>query len=366
MSLKIREEAYKYGAEKSEKTDELIDKAVEMVKDEVEKIVYTSPSAQISKEEKEEVTKKVVSRIKEDRDLAKVFEENQNPLFFWLNNQVEETHKTAKEKCIPIPKLKITDNGVEEYGFVDFDLDLSEFKHAPIKNDLLIQNLEDLSDRQRIQGDAIDFGGYNPKKVILEILRTKPEIDYEKCSALLFKLISQVVSYYEEKYDANLMRNIVMMNKRDIANKIYMQMMQDTHFYCENGFVQYAVVEERDSNLKQTYTWSERVNLYESYRENIKAVLFDGIKKGAFLSAKFDSLPELILTRILEQDKHVINWLRPAQNEFSITYNRGRHYVPDFVVETDKEIYLIEVKGEDKINDADVMPRGRWLLSTVK
>lgn len=251
---------------------------------------------------------------------------------------------------------------MEEYGFVDFDLDLSEFKHAPINNDLLIQNLEDLSDRQRIQGDAIDFEGYNPKKAILEILRTKPEIDYEKCSELLFKLISQVISYYEEKYDINLMRNIVMMNKRDIANKIYLQMMLDTHFYCENGSIQYSVIGENTANFRQTYTWTKRVNFYGSYEGNIKSILFDGIKKGVFTSAKFDSLPELVLARVVEQDKEVINWLRPAQNEFNITYNRGRYYVPDFVVETNEEIYLIEVKGEDKLNDADVIAKGKMAV----
>lgn len=188
----------------------------------------------------------------------------------------------SKQKGSDIPRLKVTDEGVVEYGFVDFDLDLSEFNHAPIRNDLLIQNLEDLSDLQRIDGDAIDFDGYNPKKAILELLRTKPEIDYEKCSELLFKLISQVVNYYEKKYDTNLMQNIVMMNKKDIANKIYHQMVQDNHFYCENGFIKYSVMDTREYNLTQTYTWDKRLNLYESNNGNIKSILFEGIKKGVF------------------------------------------------------------------------------------
>ena len=45
------------------------------------------------------------------------------------------------------------------------------------------------------------------------------------------------------KYDTNLMQNIVMMNKKDIANKIYRQMMLDNHFYCENGFIKYSVMD---------------------------------------------------------------------------------------------------------------------------
>ena len=77
----------------------------------------------------------------------------------------------------------------------------------PIKNELLIQNLEDMQDRQRIKGAAIDFEGYNPKKVILEQLRTKPEIDYMKCSALLFKLITQLCDHYETAYGINGLQN---------------------------------------------------------------------------------------------------------------------------------------------------------------
>lgn len=354
-----RERAYTYGISKTEKSDKLIDTAISFVREEVVQEINSSKQLEISKEQKKNIAEKVASKIKKDNDLSEVFKENENPLLHWLDNVVEKTHYTAKEKFIPIPRLKVTDEGVVEYGFVDFDLDLSEFNHLPIKNNIIIQNLEDLSDLQRIDGDAIDFDGYNPKKVILDLIRTKPEIDYEKCSSLLFKLISEVVDYYEVKYDKNLMQNIVMMHKKDIANKIYRQMLQDNHFYCENGLIKYTVIDTREYNLTQTYTWDKKLNLYESYDGNIKAILFEGIKKGVFDTAKFDSFPELLFARILERDMSVINWLRPAQNEFNITYNRGRHYVPDFVVETKETFFIVEVKGEDKINDADVIAKGK-------
>ena len=270
--------------------------------------------------------------------------------------KTEETHRVAVSKFIPIPRIKVTDAGVEEYVFVDFEIDLTDFKHVPIKNELLVQNLEDMYDRQRIKGDAIDFEGYNPKKVILEQLREKPEIDYEKCSHLLFKLITQVCHHYEEQYGTNGMQNIVMMYKKDIGNKIYKQMLQ--HFYCENGFLQEEVIGTRDYNLQQSYSYREKVGLYEDYSENIQSVLFDGIKRGVFSTAKFDSYPELVLARVLEGDKEdVQNWLRPAPQEFNMTYNHGHNYEPDFVVETEKIIYLVEVKGEDKLKDPDVIAK---------
>ena len=99
------------------------------------------------------------------------------------------------------------------------------------------------------------------------------------------------------------------------------------------------------------------MGLYAAYAEKLQSVLFENIKRGVFSTAKFDSLPELVLARVLENDSDVQNWLRPAPQEFSITYNHGHNYEPDFVVETDGIIYLVEVKGEDKLNDPDVIAK---------
>lgn len=353
---KTLETAYQQtGIQKTDTTDELLKKAAELISHEVAQHIQKTPAHTVTPAQAQQIADSVKAKVSEDRDLGEVFKENEMPLAAWLLYQTEETHRAAQAKFIPIPRIKVTDAGVEEYVFVDFDLDMADFTHVPIKNELLIQNLEDMQDRQRVKGDAIDFEGYNPKKVILEQLRTKPEIDYEKCSALLFKLITQLCDHYSGQYGDNGMRNIIMMYKRDIGNKIYKQMMQ--HFYCENGFLQEEVIGTRDYNLQQSYSYKQRVGLYESYTEDIRSVLFDGIKKGVFSTAKFDSHPELLLARVLEGDGDVQNWLRPAPHEFNITYNHGHSYEPDFVVETEDTIYLVEVKGEDKLNDPDVIAK---------
>ncbi len=353
---KTLEQAYEQThIERSEVTDTLIKTATEMIQNEVQNHIQHSPEHTVTPVEVQKIVETVKKKVEDDKDLGDVFKENEMPLAAWLLYKTEETHRAAQAKYIPIPRIKVTDAGATEYVFVDFDLDLSEFTHVPIKNELLVQNLEDMQDRQRIGGDAIDFEGFNPKKVILEQLRAKPEIDYEKCSALLFKLITQVCDHYESQHRTNGMQNIVMMYKRDIGNKIYTQMMQ--HFYCENGFLQEEVVGTRDYNLQQSYTYEEKTGLFSEYAAKIGSVLFTDIKKGVFSSAKFDSLPELLLARVMETDTDVQNWLRPAPREFNITYNRGRNYEPDFVVETEDVIYLVEVKGEDKLNDPDVIAK---------
>lgn len=344
--------------EKAATTDALIKKAADLIKAEVEQHIRHTPAHTVTPVQAQQIVETVKQKVAEDKDLGQTFKENEMPLAAWMLYQTEETRRAAVNKFIPIPRIKVTDAGVEEYVFVDFDLDMADFTHVPIKNELLVQNLEDMQDRQRIKGDAIDFEGYNPKKVILEQLREKPEIDYEKCSKLLFKLITQVCDHYETQYGTNGMQNITMMYKRDIGNKIYKQMLQ--HFYCETGFLQEEVVGTRDYNLQQSYSCAERVNLFsDDYTENIQSVLFEGVKRGVFNAAKFDSRPELVLARVLETGTDVQNWLRPAPQEFNITYNHGHNYEPDFVVETDDTIYLVEVKGEDKLNNPDVIAKKR-------
>ena len=345
--------------DKNYENNELIKELAYALKEEVTEYIYKSPDNNDISDKKQEIVYNVSKKLQENEDIGKTFKKNECPLSAWMLDEVENIHRNAVEKFIPIPLIRITDNGVEEYRFADFDLDLSKFRQVPINAEILIQNLEDMSDQEKIIGKHIDFEGYEPKKALVELLREKSEIDYNRCSELLFKLISQVCNHYEENFGENGMKNIIMMYKREISNSIYEQMMQN--FYYENGFVKEEVMDSREYNIRTSYNRTIRKNLYENFKdekENIKSILFDGIKRGVFESAKFDSKPELILARVLEREKDFVqNWLRPDPAEFNITYNRTHKYQPDFVVETENTIYLVEVKGEDKINQADVIAK---------
>lgn len=350
------EEAYEQtGIERTDKTTELFEKAVSIISDEIVQEIEASKIKKVDQEQKKKIVNKVAEKLKQNEDLGEIFKQNENPFYEWIKIKIDKTHREVIEKYIPIPKIKVTDAGVEQYNFIDFDMDFTEFAYVPTANDILIQNLEDMGDRERIKGTVIDFEGYNPKKILLAQLRQKAEIDYEKCSKLLHKLISQTCSHLQSLYGIDGMQNIVMMYKKDISRKVYEQMMR--HFYITNGFLQEEVIGMRDYNYSQTYSAKKRWNLYEKYVGNIRSAVFDGIKKGVFREVQFDSYPELELARILERDNDVKNWLRPSSREFNITYNHGHKYEPDFVVEVEDQIYLIEVKGEDRIDKADVLAK---------
>ena len=345
------------GIERSQQTDTALQAIQETVRKEVCQTIQTAPTHTATPSAVKEIAQKAVNAVTDNPDLAQVFHENSTPAILrWTEEQTEKIHIAAQKKFIPIPQIRITDAGAEEYVFTDFDIDLSAFAHEPITNEMLIQNLEDLSDQKRIRAGAIDFDGYEPKRVILAELRKKPEIDYNKCKALLFKLITQVTEHYRFQYGINGMQNIVMMYKRDIADKIYKQMMQ--HFYCDYGLIQEEVIGTRNYNLQSKYNHRTAVNLYGSYTGDIRTVLFTGIKKGVFGEVKLDSDEgELSFARLIERDGDVLNWLRPSPREFNITYNHGRNYEPDFVVETEDTIYLVEVKAEKDLTDSDVIAK---------
>ena len=103
------------------------------------------------------IVETVAAQISEDKDLGDVFREDEMPLAVWLLYQTEQIYMAANAKFIPISRIKITDADLEEYVFLDFDLDSSAFIYVTIRNECLIQNLEGMNDWQRIKGGAIDF-----------------------------------------------------------------------------------------------------------------------------------------------------------------------------------------------------------------
>jgi len=75
---------------------------------------------------------------------------------------------------------------------------------------------------------------------------------------------------------------------------------------------------------------------------------------------KFDSKTEKDFAWILEDDKPVLKWLRPAEKQFHVYWNHNsRRYHPDFVVETGSAIYMVETKKESDVDSSDVQEKAR-------
>ena len=78
--------------------------------------------------------------------------------------------------------------------------------------------------------------------------------------------------------------------------------------------------------------------------------------KSYYTEYKFDSKTELDFSFILENDGKVFKWLRPAKEQFNIYWSNGsRRYEPDFVVETEHYIYMIETKAANEMTNEEVL-----------
>jgi len=180
-------------------------------------------------------------------------------------------------------------------------------------------------------------------------------------SDLLYKLAKQATQKLGKDKSEEELRNIVLYHKREIAKFIYTQLKE--HFYMEQaGFeepIVYPFVKIESHNFSK-YTKDSVYHYSDTIQptNTIPTKVFGGFKKACHNLYKFDSKAEKDFASILEKDKSVIKWLRPARSQFRIYWkHNSQRYEPDFIVETSDSIYMIEVKAEKDIDSKDVLEK---------
>jgi type III restriction enzyme len=148
-----------------------------------------------------------------------------------------------------------------------------------------------------------------------------------------------------------------MFNKNDITNKIYNQMKG--HFKPSNPNIIESISGISHDIIEPGFVIKEGDNvtgLFDRIDEsNVTDYLFGNFIKALHHQYKFDSLPEKKFAMVCEISPEVQKWLRPAPKQFNLFYGDNKRYIPDFVVETNEYMYLVEVKGEDKLTDEIVL-----------
>jgi type III restriction enzyme len=129
-----------------------------------------------------------------------------------------------------------------------------------------------------------------------------------------------------------------------------------------------------ESNIKEPRPYLEQYNISESIFEKVVSLdsqvdtfsakmLYGQFQKACHSKYRFDSSDEARLAYLLDKDDSVEDWLRPAPNQFEGLYwrdeegNSQHRYEPDFIVELEKEIVMIEVKPEIEINTPSVQAK---------
>ncbi len=319
-----------------------------------------------------ELTKSEIKEIAVEKIKQAIFKSPQQSLF--AGQMIKEVEKVYEKlvaeftrNIIEIPRITIQQSGDVRSGFRDFDLDVKNLNFQPVSEEILVKKLREQENsidivigKGRIVPDSLD-------KIIVNELMNFPEIDYDVQAELLFKLAGQVIDKFESYLNDEQMMNVVQYHKKEIGKYIYAQMME--HFYCETpGFLKPAV---RPFTKIEEHNFSKyTIDKIHDYTDTITPTgaipgkVFSGFKKACHNLYKFDSKTEKDFACILEQDKEVLKWLRPAANQFHIYWkHNSRQYHPDFVAETADAIYMIETKKEGDIDSADVQEKSQAALT---
>ncbi len=67
-----------------------------------------------------------------------------------------------------------------------------------------------------------------------------------------------------------------------------------------------------------------------------------------------------------DHETSLTRWMKPGSKQFLIEYLAGRGYEPDFVVETDIEKLIVEVKAKNEMTDEVVLAKARAACQWVK
>ncbi|HNW97993.1 MAG TPA: DEAD/DEAH box helicase family protein [Bacteroidales bacterium] len=273
-----------------------------------------------------------------------------------------------KKNIIEMPRMDLVQGEVTA-SFDDFDLDSKDFSYDQLNEEIVRIGLKDKSYDIIEVKTGVNYG--SPVKLIISELINFSEIDYDANADLLYKLAKQAVDKLQNNLKENeVLKTIVFQSRNFIANKIYSQMMQ--HFrlhepeYIKPNVKPFTRIEEWSGTaLKGMSRKDYRDDSFPA--SQVTKFVFSGFEKSCHFEYKFDSRTEQTLSYVLENDKEVLKWLRPAPNQFRIYWhNNSRIYEPDFVAETADCIYLIEVKAANEINDPDVQAKAQAALKYCK
>jgi type III restriction enzyme len=191
-------------------------------------------------------------------------------------------------------------------------------------------------------------------------------VDYRSCSELIYSLINDAKEHFLTYLQPDETEKVMRDRQRSLADFIYAQMNQ--HFYVEQTSYGASTIPEMNpySNIERGFGSKFRSDDLFDYRDAmsthlVKSRVFKGFKKACHTLYKFDSDTERTFARVLENDADVLKWMRPAPKQFSIYYGAAgiSKYEPDFVVETQDKIYMVETKAANEIASEDVQEKAR-------
>ena len=277
-----------------------------------------------------------------------------------IENKIEHVIAPLIEQkiqfTIDIPDVILMSKGEQKLLFDDFDISTLFLNLRTPSDEILIENLADNEVSTIEDTSFISLPDTNENVILSELLNLDPMIIYDENADLLYKIIGQALAHIgKDKSESDLTKTVAFY-KKDIARDLYDQLKHHSHLSVPEYEVK--VINHVTPILQEEYTkfredeivkYTTSIPAYE-----IKKKVVGYYEKACHTAYKFDCVPEHVFSIVLERDKTVLKWLRPAPRQFKIHWDGARLYEPDFVVETVDSIYIVEIKAHNRTDDSEV------------
>lgn len=283
-----------------------------------------------------------------------------------LADVVAKTTAVVVQQTIDIPRIAVVPTGEVTTGFHPFKLGtLPNFQ--PGQREIVGQELR--TNEQFTMSRASGIREKLLEDYIVKKLIDFDDVDYFTQSELLYDLAGQAVEHYQsQNYSESELHEILDTFGGELARLIHAEMMG--HFWEESTGYEVQISRGFTELKPCNYTVNAGHSAHH-FRETvtetsrIKQMLFGGFARCLYPLQRFDSDTERRFAIILERD--ALKWFKPAKGQFQIYYKLGieqPEYIPDFVVETDNCILLVETKAANELDSQEVQAKAeaaaRW------
>jgi type III restriction enzyme len=270
---------------------------------------------------------------------------------------VARTAELVVGGTIDIPRILVTPRGEVQSGYSLFTLDLSGVRPPPEGGTLWVQEL------RTGLGEALALGLVRGRgrearleDYIVRRLIDFPDVDYGQHADMLYELAGQVVSHLRSYLSPEDAEGVLEAQDELLARVVHTQMQAH---YKEGGDGGYDMVIKRGwTALRESAFTAAADQALLDFRiappdkSNMARYLFGGFKRCLYPTQKFQSDAERKLAIVLDRDS--LKWFKPAKGQFQIFYRQGAdhpEYLPDFVAETAKQIFMLEPKATNQLDD---------------
>lgn len=274
-----------------------------------------------------------------------------------IEKTVQNTIGLVQETTINIPRVIITPKGESRRKFTDFKLNTSSLqKFSRVSRDITIRQLQS-NVGFIIEAEELDYEE-TPERNIVSALMDLDDIPYDDNNSVINSIAKQYADFVRSyESDEVEVKKIVLFNRREIAKFLHDELFN----HEETVEIEYQATVSKGFRIASSKSFkytrdTQKLNFRNSAftKKDIRNYLFVGYKKSLFPELNFDSDPERRFSAILEDSPQVLRWFKPTTNDIMIFYESGKEYEPDFIVETDNKMLLIEIKAEKDVNDLGV------------